>query len=86
MTKQDLARRIFEVSNLKGEFRLRSGQISSKYFDKYLFEVFVAKGPNLGCAMHGLSHRPDTDQAMAASVLMPLTKRGDHKDDKILDE
>jgi len=38
MTKQDLARRIFEVSNLKGEFRLRSGQISSEYFDKYLFE------------------------------------------------
>ncbi len=38
MNRQDLATRIFAVSNLKGEFRLRSGATSNEYFDKYLFE------------------------------------------------
>jgi orotate phosphoribosyltransferase len=33
-----LARRIRERSHLTGEFRLRSGQISGEYFDKYRFE------------------------------------------------
>ena len=39
MNRQDLAARIFTLSNLKGEFRLRSGAISNEYFDKYLFEA-----------------------------------------------
>jgi orotate phosphoribosyltransferase len=34
-----LARKIFEVSHLAGEFRLRSGTLSSEYFDKYQFEA-----------------------------------------------
>ena len=38
MTKQDIARRIYQVSHITGEFKLRSGQISNEYFDKYLFE------------------------------------------------
>ncbi len=38
MNRQNLAARIFTVSNLKGEFRLRSGATSNEYFDKYLFE------------------------------------------------
>ena len=38
MTKQDIARRIYQVSHITGEFLLRSGQISNEYFDKYLFE------------------------------------------------
>lgn len=38
MKRNELADRIYEVSNLKGEFRLRSGKISNEYFDKYLFE------------------------------------------------
>lgn len=33
-----LARKIFETSNLKGQFLLRSGVTSNEYFDKYLFE------------------------------------------------
>ncbi|HEY7891639.1 MAG TPA: orotate phosphoribosyltransferase [Solirubrobacteraceae bacterium] len=33
-----LSRRIFERAHLTGEFRLRSGQLSSEYFDKYRFE------------------------------------------------
>ncbi len=38
MNKDDLAKKIFEVSHLTGEFRLRSGQTSKEYFDKYRFE------------------------------------------------
>ena len=33
-----LAKEIYEVSHLTGEFRLRSGKVSHEYFDKYLFE------------------------------------------------
>lgn len=33
-----LARRIYDRTHLTGEFRLRSGVVSSEYFDKYLFE------------------------------------------------
>lgn len=38
MTKAELARRIYEVAHLEGEFLLRSGQVSHEYFDKYRFE------------------------------------------------
>jgi orotate phosphoribosyltransferase len=34
-----LARRIYESAHLSGEFVLRSGQTSTEYFDKYLFEA-----------------------------------------------
>ncbi|MFY1668411.1 orotate phosphoribosyltransferase [Plantactinospora sp. WMMB334] len=33
-----LARRIYDTCHLTGRFRLRSGQVSEEYFDKYLFE------------------------------------------------
>ncbi|GAA0952338.1 orotate phosphoribosyltransferase [Virgisporangium aurantiacum] len=33
-----IARRVYEACHLAGSFRLRSGQVSSDYFDKYLFE------------------------------------------------
>jgi orotate phosphoribosyltransferase len=38
MTKNELAKEIFEKSHLIGDFLLRSGQKSNEYFDKYLFE------------------------------------------------
>jgi orotate phosphoribosyltransferase len=38
MNKEQLAKRIYEVSHLTGEFKLRSGMISNEYFDKYRFE------------------------------------------------
>ncbi len=38
MTKTELAQKVFKVSYLKGTFKLRSGQISNEYFDKYKFE------------------------------------------------
>lgn len=34
-----LARRVYDACHLTGEFRLRSGQVSNEYFDKYLFEA-----------------------------------------------
>ena len=38
MTKIELAKKIFQVSHIKGEFKLRSGIVSNEYFDKYQFE------------------------------------------------
>lgn len=38
MTRQELAKEILKISHLRGEFKLRSGQISNQYFDKYRFE------------------------------------------------
>jgi len=37
-TKIKLAQKIFNVSHVTGEFKLRSGIISNEYFDKYQFE------------------------------------------------
>ena len=38
-SRTQLAKNIYDVSNLKGQFRLRSGAVSDTYFDKYLFEA-----------------------------------------------
>jgi orotate phosphoribosyltransferase len=38
MTRTELAREIYKISHLTGEFLLRSGVISNEYFDKYRFE------------------------------------------------
>jgi orotate phosphoribosyltransferase len=38
MERNDLARSIYRVSHLTGEFTLRSGVMSHEYFDKYRFE------------------------------------------------
>ena len=38
VARGEVARAILETSRLSGEFRLRSGQISDTYFDKYQFE------------------------------------------------
>ncbi len=38
MTREELAKAIYESSYITGEFKLRSGIISNEYFDKYLFE------------------------------------------------
>jgi orotate phosphoribosyltransferase len=39
MTRTELARRIADVSLLRGEFTLRSGRKSNYYLDKYRFET-----------------------------------------------
>lgn len=38
MKKEELAKKLFDVSHLTGKFLLRSGQTSNEYFDKYQFE------------------------------------------------
>lgn len=38
MNRDELGLRIYSTSLLKGRFKLRSGVISDRYFDKYLFE------------------------------------------------
>ncbi len=38
MDHTELAQKIYRVSYLQGTFKLRSGQVSHEYFDKYLFE------------------------------------------------
>ena len=40
MTKIELAKAIYDLSHLTGEFLLRSGKISNEYFDKYQFESY----------------------------------------------
>lgn len=40
MTKIELAKTIYDLSHLTGEFLLRSGKISNEYFDKYQFESY----------------------------------------------
>ncbi|URN93828.1 MAG: orotate phosphoribosyltransferase [Candidatus Pristimantibacillus lignocellulolyticus] len=35
---KNLAKEIYDISHLTGEFLLRSGKVSNEYFDKYLFE------------------------------------------------
>ncbi|WP_374028029.1 orotate phosphoribosyltransferase [Bdellovibrio bacteriovorus] len=39
MTRQELAKNIYDIAHLTGEFKLRAGQISNEYFDKYRFEA-----------------------------------------------
>ncbi len=39
MDAQELAKEIFAIAHLKGEFKLRSGLTSTEYFDKYRFEA-----------------------------------------------
>ena len=43
MNRPDLARAIHRVSHLTGTFTLRSGAVSSEYFDKYRFEADPAR-------------------------------------------
>jgi len=37
--KKEVAKAIYKASHITGEFKLRSGQMSKEYFDKYLFEA-----------------------------------------------
>ena len=39
MNRAELGKSIYDISNIKGEFLLRSGVIATEYFDKYLFEA-----------------------------------------------
>ena len=39
MVATTLQRAVYDTCHLAGEFTLRSGQIATEYFDKYLFEA-----------------------------------------------
>lgn len=39
MTRETLAKQIYQTAHLTGNFTLRSGKTSNEYFDKYLFEA-----------------------------------------------
>jgi orotate phosphoribosyltransferase len=54
MTKNELAKMIYQASHLDGNFVLRSGQVSKEYFDKYLFEAEPRILVEIGIQMAGL--------------------------------
>lgn len=39
LSRHELAKKIFQIAHLTGEFKLRSGKVSNEYFDKYRFEA-----------------------------------------------
>ena len=54
MSDPDLAKDIDACCRLRGEFTLRSGQVSHEYFDKYLFEADPALLQRVVARMRGL--------------------------------
>ena len=65
--RSTLAARVGELCRLTGDFTLRSGQVSSTYFDKYLFEA----DPELlaAIAWHMAKLVPDTIEVVAGLEL-----------------
>ncbi len=61
--KKELAKKVFQACYLQGTFKLRSGQISHEYFDKYRFE----SQPTLlrSMAFHLKNMIPSDTQALA---------------------
>jgi orotate phosphoribosyltransferase len=57
--QSSLARRVYHACHLTGTFRLRSGQLSDEYFDKYLFEADPALLRDVAEAMASLVPRCD---------------------------
>lgn len=51
---KSLASRIYRRAHLTGEFRLRSGALSSEYFDKYRFEADPALLRDTASALVGM--------------------------------
>ncbi len=54
MTKEELGKKIWDVSHLTGEFKLRSGAVSNEYFDKYRFESIPSLLKEIGLQMSAL--------------------------------
>ena len=63
MSKVELARAIYGAAHLTGEFKLRSGQMSNEYFDKYLFEARPDILKEIASAMAALV--PDDTEVLA---------------------
>jgi orotate phosphoribosyltransferase len=80
MERADLAAAIYDRTHLTGEFTLRSGVVSTEYFDKYLFESDPVLLREIATALVPLV--PDGTEALAglelggvpiATVLSQLT-------------
>ncbi len=67
MERSELARDIYRVSHLTGEFTLRSGAVSHEYFDKYRFESDPELLLAIARAMQALV--PDEVEALAGLEL-----------------
>ncbi len=67
MNKEELLRKIKKVALLKGDFILRSGQRSTEYFDKYLFESQPALMKALCSHLHQLI--PSDTQVLAGLIM-----------------
>lgn len=67
MTRDELAKKIYQISYLRGEFKLRSGTTSQEYFDKYRFE----SQPTLLAAIaeHLAPHIPKGTEVLAGLEL-----------------
>ena len=64
---RELGRELVKASYLKGDFVLRSGKRSNRYFDKFLFETDPAVLRRLGKHLAGLV--PEATQRLAAPEL-----------------
>ena len=64
---QDIGRDLVKASYLKGDFVLRSGRRSNRYFDKFLFETEPALLKRLG--KHLAELVPKATQRLAAPEL-----------------
>jgi len=53
-TRESLAQRIHATASLRGEFTLRSGVVSDRYFDKYRFEADPILLADIASAMRDL--------------------------------
>lgn len=62
-----LARDVNDIARLTGQFKLRSGQVSSEYFDKYRFEAEPALLRRVAAEM--LTRLPPATQVLAGLEL-----------------
>src|SRR6476620_11259596 len=67
MTRAELAKRIADVSLLRGDFTLRSGRKSSYYLDKYRFETQPDVLIELGKLLAG-HVKPNVDRIAGAEL------------------
>lgn len=67
MTLEELAKSLFEISYITGNFTLRSGIVSNEYFDKYQFE---SKPRLLEAIAYYLNQKIDFDYDYLAALEM----------------
>jgi orotate phosphoribosyltransferase len=69
MKKAELAKMIREVSYLTGQFKLRSGQVSAFYWDKYRFEARPKLLDAISSEMKKLLPKPESFNRLAGLEL-----------------